>query len=144
MTDEATPTAEEPAQHGPGQRLDRWLFFARIVKSRSLATRLVQSGKVRVNRQATDKPSQTVRAGDVLTMTLHRRLRILKVLAPGNRRGPADEAQTLYEDLSPPDTGTAPAGGLVLPVPVARRAAGEGRPTKKQRRATDRLREKDE
>lgn len=125
------------------QRLDRWLFFARIVKSRSLASKLIASGKVRINRVATDKPSQTVRAGDVLTMTLHRRLRILRIVAPGTRRGPADEAQQLYEDLTPQDTGAPPAGGLVLPTPVARRLPGEGRPTKRERRITDKLRGRD-
>ncbi|MEL7542144.1 MAG: RNA-binding S4 domain-containing protein [Pseudomonadota bacterium] len=133
---------DTPSDTGP-QRLDKWLFFARIVKSRSLASRLITSGKVRVNRVATDKPSQNVRAGDVLTMTLNRRLRILKIVAPGVRRGPAEEAQQLYEDLTPPDTGAAPARGLVLSTPVARRLPGEGRPTKRDRRITDKLRGQD-
>lgn len=118
------------------QRLDRWLFFARIVKSRTLATRLVQSGRVRLNRDKVDQAAHAVKAGDVLTVTLERRVLVLRVLGPGARRGPAEEARTLYEDLSPvPVPGTLPDA---LP-PI--REAGSGRPTKRQRRETDRLRE---
>lgn len=118
------------------QRLDRWLFFARIVKSRTLATKLVQSGRVRLNRDKVDQAAHAVKAGDVLTVTLERRVLVLRVLGPGARRGPAEEARTLYEDLSPvPVPGTLPDA---LP-PI--REAGSGRPTKRQRRETDRLRE---
>lgn len=85
-----------------GQRIDKWLFFARLTKSRSLAQGFVQSGAVRLNREKIDQPSKAVRPGDVLTMSLHGRIRIIKVRAPGLRRGPASEASALYEDLSPP------------------------------------------
>ncbi|WP_082529364.1 RNA-binding S4 domain-containing protein [Aurantimonas sp. Leaf443] len=85
-----------------GQRIDKWLFFARVVKSRSLAQKLVTAGAARINRDKTDNPARAVRPGDVLTITLRGGVRILKVLAPGERRGPAPEAALLYEDLRPP------------------------------------------
>ena len=88
------------------QRIDKWLFFARVVKSRSLAAKLAQSGRVRVNREKIDQASQLVRPGDVLTITLDRRILVYRVLSPGLRRGPAEEARTLYEDLtSRPEAG---------------------------------------
>lgn len=117
------------------QRIDKWLFFARVVKSRSLAAKLVQSGAVRVNAAKIDQPSHPVKAGDGLTITLDRRIVVYRVLAPGSRRGPAEEARTLYEDLSPP-----PAPREVRPV-FAERETGAGRPTKRERRETDRLRD---
>ena len=118
-----------------GQRIDKWLWFARVVKSRTLAAVAVTDGKVRVNRLRIDKPSQTVKCGDVLTIALGNRVRILEVRAPGARRGPASEASTLYADLTPPPpprdpaTDTGPSG----------RDPGSGRPTKRERRQTDRL-----
>ncbi|WP_343312790.1 RNA-binding S4 domain-containing protein [Brucella sp. BE17] len=118
------------------QRIDKWLFFARVVKSRSLAAKLAAGGKVRVNRDKIDQASHQVKTGDVLTITLERRILVYKVLAGGERRGPAPEAQLLYEDLSPPSN-EVPAH-LKAPLPL--RDSGAGRPTKKQRRDTDRLR----
>lgn len=118
------------------QRVDKWLFFARIVKSRSLAARLAAGGKVRVNRNKIDQASHQVKPGDVLTVTLERRVVVCRVLQPGTRRGPASEARELYEDLTPP------------PVPreageaAPRRAPGSGRPTKKERRDLERQRRK--
>jgi len=85
-----------------GQRLDKWLWFARVVKSRTLAAELVVLGKVRVNRARAVKASQTLRPGDVVTLVLAGRVLILKVLAPGVRRGPAAEARRLYQPLSGP------------------------------------------
>lgn len=119
------------------QRVDKWLFFARFVKSRSLAAKLVQAGRVRVNRDKIDQPAQQVKAGDVLTITLERRVLICRVLAPGARRGPAEEARTLYEDLSPPPAARNEASLEAVPV---QREPGTGRPTKKDRRLTDALR----
>lgn len=84
------------------QRIDKWLWFARIVKTRSLATALVGGGKVRVNRQKISKASHSVAPGDVLTIVLRGHVRVLRVLDPGTRRGPAPEARQLYEDLSAP------------------------------------------
>nr|WP_309082713.1 RNA-binding S4 domain-containing protein [Chelativorans sp.] len=112
------------------QRIDKWLFFARVVKSRSLAAKLAQAGRVRVNREKIDQASQIVRPGDVLTITLDRRILVYRVVGPGTRRGPAEEARLLYEDLTPP----APAAPLNL---APHRDAGAGRPTKKDRRALD-------
>ncbi|HTV67522.1 MAG TPA: RNA-binding S4 domain-containing protein [Rhizobiaceae bacterium] len=123
------------------QRLDKWLFFARVVKSRSLAAKLAQSGRVRVNRDKVDQASQPVKTGDVLTITLDRRVLVYKVLLPGARRGPAEEARTLFEDLTPP----APPADPTLPDALPPfREAGSGRPTKKERRDTEKLRTRDE
>jgi ribosome-associated heat shock protein Hsp15 len=78
------------------QRIDKWLFFARVVKSRSLAAKLAVAGRVRINRDKASQAAEMVKPGDVLTITLDRRILIYKVLDPGTRRGPAEEAQKLY------------------------------------------------
>ena len=91
------PTGSEPAR----QRLDKWLWFTRVVKTRSLATKLVTEGHVRVNSARVETASKSIKPGDVVTVALERHVRVLKVLAGGERRGPAPEAQTLYEDLAP-------------------------------------------
>lgn len=116
------------------QRLDRWLWFARIAKTRTLATRLVEGGKARVNRVRVNKASRAIRPGDVVTLAIHDQVRVLKVLACGERRGPASEARTLYEDLSPE-----PVPRLPRPrtTPPALREKGAGRPTKRERRRMD-------
>ena len=117
------------------QRLDKWLWYARISKTRTLAALLVQSGKVRVNRLRAAKASQTVRPGDVLTIALRGKVRVLKVVSAGVRRGPAPEAQALYEPVSTGANGASdpgiPAAGL--------RNAGSARPTKRDRRMMDRF-----
>lgn len=115
------------------QRIDKWLFFTRVVKSRSLAAKLVQSGKLRVNRNKIDQASYQIKIGDVLTITLERRILIYRVLGTGERRGPAAQARLLYEDLSPPEC-PAPVNG-----PSPMRDPGTGRPTKRDRRALDAL-----
>lgn len=84
------------------QRIDKWLWFARLVKTRSLAQRLVADGHVRVNRTRLSKASQTVSAGDVISMLVHDRIRVVQVAGLGHRRGPAPEARTLYIDLKEP------------------------------------------
>lgn len=116
------------------QRIDKWLWHARVTKTRGLAQKLAVSGHVRVNREKIDAASKVVRLGDVLTIALDRRVLVLKVAAIGGRRGPAAEARLLYEDLSPPanrnDAGATPAP----------RETGAGRPTKRQRRQIDALR----
>ncbi|CAN7297270.1 RNA-binding S4 domain-containing protein [Mesorhizobium amorphae] len=118
------------------QRIDKWLFFSRAVKSRSLAAKLVVAGRVRINRDKAAQASDLVKPGDVLTITLERRIFVWKVLGVGVRRGPAEEARLLYEDMSPPP---APKGEAVPDAIPALRDAGSGRPTKKERRQTDRL-----
>jgi ribosome-associated heat shock protein Hsp15 len=118
----------------PRLRIDKWIWHARVVKTRSLAAKLVQSGHVRLNGARTDQPSKPVKAGDVLTIALERTVRVLKVVGLGERRGPATEAQELFEDLSPPP----PRREEITEQPVAQREAGSGRPTKRDRRAIDR------
>jgi ribosome-associated heat shock protein Hsp15 len=82
-------------------RLDKWLWFARITKSRTRAQSLVRSGKVRLNKQKIDNPAKQVSGDDVLTITLERRIFVLKIVACGKRRGPYLEACKLYQDLTP-------------------------------------------
>ncbi len=135
MTD-ANPESSQPES----QRLDKWLWFARMVKTRTLATRLVTSGKVRVNREKINKAAHCVRAGDVVTVTVNRRVRILKIMAPGSRRGPASEAQMLYDDISPVEEAPAPLKGMADFNSAPRRVIGAGRPTKKERRDLEKLR----
>ncbi len=118
-------------------RVDKWLWHARFFKSRSLANAMVAAGRLRVNSQPISKPHHQVRPGDVLTFPQGRRIRVIEVAAIGKRRGPATEAQTLYADLAPPE----PRRETGVPEPrPAHRDKGSGRPTKKQRRDTDRLR----
>ena len=86
------------------QRLDAWLWCARLRKTRADCAKLVEAGTVRINRLPTDKPHARVRPGDVLTIAQGRgetgRIAVWRVVALAERRGPAAEAQTLYEDLS--------------------------------------------
>lgn len=84
-------------------RLDKWLFYARFFKTRALASTLITKGRVRLNGQRQSKPGHTVAPGDTLTFPMGNQARVIRVLAPGTRRGPASEAQTLYLDLDPPD-----------------------------------------
>jgi len=86
------------------QRLDKWLWYARIVKSRSIAAKLIEAGCLRVNRQRVVKASATVKCGDVLTATLHGCVRVIEIRGLGERRGPPSEAQTLYAELLSPAT----------------------------------------
>lgn len=132
----------------PGtQRLDKWLWFARFVKTRTLAADLVSAGKVRLNRVRIDKPAQVVRPGDVLTISISRRVQIVRVLGFAARRGPSAAARSLYEELTAagdvikPQPLSASPGGDEQPneaIPV-QRPVGAGRPTKKERREIDRL-----
>jgi ribosome-associated heat shock protein Hsp15 len=82
------------------QRLDKWLWFARVAKTRSLAARLVAEGHVRLNSRRIETPARTVAPGDVLTIALERRVRVLKVVAAGTRRGGFSEASRLFDELS--------------------------------------------
>ncbi|AHB47393.1 RNA-binding protein S4 [Hyphomicrobium nitrativorans NL23] len=129
-----------PADAGPAtetaQRLDKWLWFARVAKSRTLAATAVTDGKIKVNRIRAEKPSQAIKIGDVITSRINRTVRVLRVAGIGHRRGPASEAQALYEDLTPPPQPTAgeAIGGGPEPVAWGARTAGAGRPTKRDRR----------
>lgn len=130
---------------GASLRLDKWLWFARFVKSRSLASRLVEEGRMRVNNVPTAKAHYAVRPGDVLTFALGPHIRVIRVVALGRRRGPAVEAQQLYVDLDPPvPRQAAPSSAerpdACDPGSVPQREAGAGRPTKRDRRAIEHLR----
>lgn len=118
------------------QRIDKWLFFARVAKSRTLGAKLAQGGHVRVNGTKISLASHEVRPGDVLTVTLPRRVIVYKVIDCGARRGPAPEARLLYEDHSPPPP---PKPDSALDRVFGKREPGAGRPTKKERRALDKL-----
>ncbi|MFO1033759.1 MAG: RNA-binding S4 domain-containing protein [Hyphomicrobiales bacterium] len=83
------------------QRLDKWLVYARFVKHRAQAQALVEEGAVRVNRQRIVKCSHAVKPDDILTVAVHGQVRVVKVLAAAERRGPASAAQLLYEDVAP-------------------------------------------
>lgn len=115
------------------QRIDKWLWHARVVRTRSAAATLVSEGHVRLNGERISASSQPVRTDDVITVALDRSVRILKVIGFAERRGDATAARLLCEDITPPrppkdDT---PVQG--------EREAGSGRPTKQERRAIDRL-----
>ena len=115
-------------------RVDKWLWAARVFKTRSLAAAACDGGKVDINEEAT-KPARRVRAGDRLEVSLPRgRRRILKVVALGDRRGSAEAARALFEDLTPPE----PPRTRQAPPPF--REPGAGRPTKRARREIERLR----
>lgn len=114
-------------------RLDKWLWQARFVKSRSLAAGLVTGGHVRVNGHRAAKPSHGVQPDDVLTFPQGDVIRVVRILTPAKRRGPASEAQTLYEDLTPPAEPKVPK--------IAARAEGNARPTKRDRRQMDAARD---
>lgn len=81
------------------QRLDKWLWFARFAKTRSLAAALVRGGYVRVNGIRAEVPAKPVGAGDILTIAAPHRTALVKIRSPGERRGPAPEAQALYEEV---------------------------------------------
>ncbi|MBN9248382.1 MAG: RNA-binding S4 domain-containing protein [Hyphomicrobium sp.] len=132
------------AAAGSVQRIDQWMWFARIAKSRTLAQALIERGKVRINREKIYKTSTIVRPGDVLTLSLGPRVVSIEVLGIGSRRGPASEAALLYRDLAAPpkDAASRPdeAAGAAEGAQQALRLEGSGRPTKQQRRQLDKLR----
>jgi ribosome-associated heat shock protein Hsp15 len=121
----------------PRLRLDKWLWHARFVKTRTLARKLCESGHVKVNGASVTKASATVKPGDRMEIVLGPWRRFLRVVALGDRRGPAPEAQGLYEQTAEPER----LGGFRAEqgFAPAHRARGEGRPTKKERRQIDRF-----
>ncbi len=108
----------------PTIRLDKWLWHARFFKSRSIAAGIVTSGRVRVDSQPVSKPARAIGPGNVLTFVQAEETKVVRVIACGERRGPAPEAQALYEDLSP----------VVEKRPYNPGGDRKGRPTKKDRR----------
>jgi ribosome-associated heat shock protein Hsp15 len=115
------------------QRIDKWLWHARVVRTRQAAAELAASGHVRINAQRIDAASRPVRPGDVVTVALDRAVRILKVVGFAERRGSADDARALCEDILP-----FPPAKTMAPPPAVR-DRGTGRPTKQERRAIARL-----
>jgi len=91
------PASEQPDGR---QRLDKWLWCARIVRTRESAAALVEAGHVRINGQKTLKPGHAAKIGDVLTIVLDRRVRVLRIAALADRRGPAS-ATALYLEHGP-------------------------------------------
>jgi ribosome-associated heat shock protein Hsp15 len=83
-----------------GLRLDKWLWQARFVKSRGLAAEWIGGRRIRINQTLITKTHYRVRPGDVLTFPQGPRIRVVRVVALGTRRGPASEARTLYEEVS--------------------------------------------
>lgn len=114
-------------------RIDKWLWHARFFKTRSLAAKQVSAGHLRLNGTKVAKTAQNVTAGDVLSFPQGRQIRVVEVVAIGERRGPAPEAQALYLDKTPKQD--------ILPANP--RFEGKGRPDKKSRRALDLSRQQD-
>ena len=122
-------------------RLDKWLWYARFFKTRSLATKFISSGKLRIDGNIVNKPHRQAQIGCVLTFILGEHTRVIKILDFGIRRGPAPEAQALYDDLAPliprnqkEDSGT-------YRLDFESRERGSGRPTKRERRDTVKLKD---
>ena len=115
------------------QRIDKWLWHARVVRTRTAADSLANEGHVRLNGERVTAASRPVKPGDVVTIALDRAVRILRVTGFAERRGDADAARLLCEDLTPiSEKGAADPAS-------SERERGSGRPTKQERRATDRL-----
>ncbi|WP_439544505.1 RNA-binding S4 domain-containing protein [Hyphomicrobium sp.] len=129
-----TETVSSGGLSESGQRLDKWLWFARVTKSRTVASAAVIGGKIKVNRETVTKASHPIKPGDVITSRISKNIRVLRVVAPGTRRGPAPEARLLYEDMSPP---VLPRSEAAPSSAWAERAPGSGRPTKRERRKID-------
>ena len=122
------------------QRLDKWLWCARFFKSRSLANALLAASRLRMDGSVVAKAHQKVKVGAVLTFPQGPHVRVVKVLSLATRRGPAPEARTLYEDLAPIPERKADSAEAPPPEPSApSRDKGAGRPTKRDRRAIERL-----
>ncbi len=116
-------------------RLDLYLYYIRIFKSRSIATKFVSTNRLRISGNVTQKPHKMISIGDVLTMTINDNIKILKVLNIPNRRGPYSEALNFYEDITPIES-INKKESLKPDVKFVERV---GRPTKRERRQTDRL-----
>lgn len=139
MTGSAPADSTSPS---PRLRLDKWLWYARFFRTRSLAARACAAGRMRINREVVSKSHATVKPGDVVTFPQGRTIRVIEIVALGERRGPAPEARALYVDLAP----KAESGPEQRPKPtasVAPRDLGAGRPTKADHRAIMRLKEGD-
>ena len=116
-------------------RLDIYLYYIRIFKSRTIATKFVSTNRLRISGQLTQKPHKMISIGDVLTMTINNNIKVLRILDIPNRRGPYSEALNFYEDITP-----------IVNIqkqkdekPNVKFGERVGRPTKRERRQTDKL-----
>ena len=116
-------------------RLDIYLYYIRIFKSRSIATKFVSTNRLRISGQVTQKPHKMISIGDVLTISINDNIKILKVLDIPNRRGPYSESLHFYEDITPIEN-IPKKESIKLDMKFVERV---GRPTKRERRQTDRL-----
>ena len=123
-------------------RLDKWLWFSRFFKSRTMAAKVCQSGRIRINGTIVRKSKTFVSRGNVISFPKDTHIRVVKILELGERRGPAFEAETLYEELDPP-LARKKLDDIekkdIRTIPIAQRERGSGRPTKTERRAINKL-----
>lgn len=122
------------------QRLDKWLWYARAVKTRSLAQKLIKGGGIRINKVRVTSPSYILKLEDILTIALPRGIRVLRFVKAGERRGPAPEAALLFEDLTPPPVPLTPEERATK----GKAPAPEKRPDKRARRDLIRLKGTDD
>ena len=116
-------------------RLDIYLYYIRLFKSRSIATKFILTNRLRISGQVTQKPHKMISVGDVLTMTINDNIKILKVLDIPSRRGPYAESLNFYEDITPIEI-IPKKESSNIDIKFVERV---GRPTKRERRQTDRL-----
>ena len=116
-------------------RLDIYLYYIRIFKSRSIATKFILTNRLRISGQVTQKPHKMISVGDVLTMTINDNIKILKVLDIPSRRGPYPESLNFYEDITPNEI-IPKKESSNIDIKFVERV---GRPTKRERRQTDKL-----
>jgi ribosome-associated heat shock protein Hsp15 len=122
-------------------RLDKWLWYARFFKTRSAASKMILSGKLRIDGALVNKPHRAVQIGHVYTFAQGSHIRVIKVLALATRRGPAPEAALLYEDMAPIEPRQKQDGASLSAGTFETRNSGAGRPTKRDRRKTEALKE---
>ena len=122
-------------------RLDKWLWYARFFKTRSLATKLISSGKLRINDEVTSKPHRQAQIGQVLTFAQGPYIRVVRIEELGKCRGPAAEAAALYTDLVSPPVRKTNKELRLHNSHFESRVIGSGRPTKKDRRETTKLKD---
>ena len=116
-------------------RLDTWLWYARFYKSRSLSSKAILSGKLRINSNKITKPATKVKTNDVLTLNYINEIRIIQIQSLSSRRGPASEAQSLYIDLTEDRIGSS---NVKSKIEKSKKDSNK-RPTKKDRRLLDKI-----
>ena len=116
-------------------RLDTWLWYARFYKSRSLSSKAILGGKLRINSNKITKPATKVKTNDVLTVNYVNEIRIIQIQSLGSRRGPASEAQSLYIDLTENKIGSS---NVKSTIEKSKKDSNK-RPTKKDRRLLDKI-----